>query len=79
MEDAFVLSEDHRKVDWWNTVNTLYNEERFKQEFRISRSTFHYNLLKVAPVIFKGRYWCWFSFTGRTLSYNTLQVGKERL
>ena len=43
----------YRNVGWWNTVNTLYNKERFKQAFRISRNTFHYILQKVGPAILK--------------------------
>ena len=43
----------YRNVGWWNTVNTLYNEERFKQAFRISRNTFHYILQTVGPAILK--------------------------
>ena len=43
----------YRNVGWWNTVNTLYNEERFKQAFRISRNTFHYILQKVGTAILK--------------------------
>ena len=34
-------------------MNTLYNEERFKQAFRISRNTFHYILQKAGPAILK--------------------------
>ena len=34
-------------------MNTLYNEERFKQAFRISRNTFHYILQTVGPAILK--------------------------
>ena len=43
----------YRNLSWWNTVNTLYNEERFKQAFRISRNTFHYILQKAGPAILK--------------------------
>ena len=43
----------YRNVGWWNTVNTLYNEERFKEAFRISRNTFHFILQKVGPAILK--------------------------
>ena len=43
----------YRNVGWLNTVNTLYNEERFKQAFRISRNTFHYILQKAGPAILK--------------------------
>ena len=43
----------YRNVGWWNTVNNLYNEERFKQVFRISRNTFHYILQKVGTAILK--------------------------
>ena len=43
----------YRNVGWLNTVNTLYNEERFKQAFRISRNTFHYILQKVGTAILK--------------------------
>ena len=43
----------YRNVGWWNTVNTLYNEERFKQAFRISRNAFHYILQTVGPAILK--------------------------
>ena len=34
-------------------MNTLYNEERFKEAFRISRNTFHFILQKVGPAILK--------------------------
>ena len=43
----------YRNLSWWNTVNTLYNEQRFKQAFRISRNTFHYILQKAGPAILK--------------------------
>ena len=43
----------YRNVGWWNTVNNLYNKERFKQVFRISRNTFHYILQKVGTAILK--------------------------
>ena len=34
-------------------MNNLYNEERFKQVFRISRNTFHFILQKVGTAILK--------------------------
>lgn len=43
----------HQNVGWWNTENTLYNEERFKEAFRISRNMFPYILQKVGPAILK--------------------------
>ena len=59
----------YRNVGWWNTVNTLYNEERFKQAFSIYVSLY---FAESWSCNIKGRYWCRFNFTGWMLSCNTL-------
>ena len=38
---------------WWSTFNTVYNEERFKQAFRVSRTTFNHILERILPFISK--------------------------
>ena len=43
----------YRNKGWWSTVNTLYNEERFKQAFRVSRATFKFILEKIESTITK--------------------------
>ena len=43
----------HQIVGWWNTLNTLYKEESFKETLRIFRNTVHYILQKVGPAILK--------------------------
>ena len=42
-----------RNRGWWDTVKNSYNEERFKEMFRMSRGTFYYILGKIEPVIVK--------------------------
>ena len=38
---------------WYTTVNREYNEERFKQVFRVSRATFNHILEQILPFIRK--------------------------
>ena len=47
------LQKTPSKVGLWDTLNTLYNKERFKEAFRVSRNTFHYILQKAGPAILK--------------------------
>ena len=42
-----------RNRGWWDTVKNSYNEEIFKEMFRMSRGTFYYILGKIEPVIVK--------------------------
>ena len=47
------LQKTPSKVGLWDTLNSLYDKERFKEAFRVSRNTFHYILQKVGPAILK--------------------------
>ena len=42
-----------RNKGWWNTVSVSYNDERFKQTFRVSKTTFDYILQRIAPLLVK--------------------------
>ena len=42
-----------RNTGWWETVNTEYNDERFKQTFCASRETFDFLLSKIQHDITK--------------------------
>ena len=42
-----------RNKGWWATVSTSYNDERFKQAFRVSRTTFEYISQKTSPLLLK--------------------------
>ena len=34
-------------VNWWTTVSKAYLDERFRQTFRVSRTTFYFVLSKI--------------------------------
>ena len=36
-----------RNTGWWETVNSEYSDERFKQTFRVNRETFNFLLSKI--------------------------------
>ena len=42
-----------RNTGWWETVNSEYSDERFKQTFRVSRETFNSLISKIEHDITK--------------------------